>query len=208
MRSQMPGEQRHVVLDHEDRRAGDVLHPLQERAERLGLLLGDAAGRLVEHDHRRVRREQAGQLDDAAGAGRQLAGELLAERVEAHELDEEVDLLVDVGLALLRRPAGRGRRRRCPVLSRWRSRATARVSAVVSAGKSRASWNERPRPRAARWCGGRSVMSSPCEEDAALVDREEAGDAVEQRGLAGAVLADEPEDLALPELEVDVVRRR
>ena len=80
---------------------GDVLHPLEQRAERLGLLLGDAAGRLVEHDHRGVRREQAGQLHDAADAGGQLAGELLAERVEPHEVDEEVDRLVDVGLALL-----------------------------------------------------------------------------------------------------------
>ena len=40
-----------------------------------------------------------------------------------------------------------------------------------------------------------------------LVDGQEPGDAVEQRGLAGAVLADEAEHLALAEVEVDVVHR-
>ena len=39
----------------------------------------------------------------------------------------------------------------------------------------------------------------------ARVDLEEPGDAVHQRGLAGAVVADEPEDLPALELEVDVV---
>jgi hypothetical protein len=46
------------------------------------------------------------------------------------------------------------------------------------------------------------------EDDAAPVDREKARDAVEQRRLAGAVLADEPEDLALPQHEVDLVDGR
>ena len=43
-----------------------------QRAERLGLPLGDAGGGLVEAEQAGVEREQAGQLDDAAGAGRQL----------------------------------------------------------------------------------------------------------------------------------------
>ena len=86
------------------------LHALEQRAERLGLLLGHAAGRLVEDDHRGVGREQAGQLHDASGAGGQLAGELLAERAEAHQLDEEVDLLGHVVLAVAghRLPEGGG----------------------------------------------------------------------------------------------------
>ena len=54
-----------------------LAHPEQQRAERLGLLLGDAAGRLVEHEHLRVLGEDAGQVDDAPAAGGQLAGELL-----------------------------------------------------------------------------------------------------------------------------------
>ena len=45
--------------------------------------------------------------------------------------------------------------------SRCRSRPMARFSATVSDGTSRASWNERPRPRAARRSGECAVMSSP-----------------------------------------------
>ena len=78
---------------------------------------------------------------------------------------------------------------------------------MVRDGNSRASWNDRPRPRAARSCGASSVMSSPRRRTRPPSIGEEAGDAVEQRGLAGAVVADEAEDLALAELEVDVVDR-
>ena len=38
-----------------------------------------------------IRGQQAGELHDAAGTGGQLAGELLAEGAEPHELDEQVD---------------------------------------------------------------------------------------------------------------------
>ena len=43
-----------------------------QRAERLGFALRDAAGRLVEQQHPRVDREQRAELDDAAGAGREV----------------------------------------------------------------------------------------------------------------------------------------
>ena len=45
------------------------------------------------------------------------------------------------------------------------------------------------------------------EEDLAAVDRVDAGDALDQRRLAGAVVADERHDLAVAHLEVDVVER-
>ena len=80
------------MLDHEHRAAGVLAHPQEQRPEGLGLLLGDAARRLVEHQHLRLLGEDAREVDDAAGAGGQLAGELLAERAEAHQLDELVDL--------------------------------------------------------------------------------------------------------------------
>ena len=43
------------------------------------------------------------------------------------------------------------------------------------------------------------------EEDLALVDRVDAGDALDQRRLAGAVVADEGHDLAGRDVEVDLV---
>ena len=76
-RSEIAGDQRHVVLDHDQRGAGLVADVEQHRAERLGLALGDARRRLVEQQHVGVVRQRAGEVDDAAGAGRQLADELV-----------------------------------------------------------------------------------------------------------------------------------
>jgi hypothetical protein len=52
---------------------------LQQRAERLGLLLGHAAGRLVEDDHRGSDASRPASSTIRRGAGGELAGELLAE---------------------------------------------------------------------------------------------------------------------------------
>ena len=51
-------------------------------------------------------------------------------------------------------------------------------------------------PRRARRCGGSPVMSSTAVADGAFARLEEAGDDGEQRGLAGAVWADQPGDAA------------
>ncbi len=44
------------------------------------------------------------------------------------------------------------------------------------------------------------------EADFTLVERVDPGDPLDQRGLAGAVVADEPHDLTAADLEVDVVQ--
>ena len=83
IRSETDRTKRHVVLDHDQARARLVADAQQQRAERLGLALGDAARRLVEQDHRRPVREQAREVDDPPRAGRQLADELRAVRARA-----------------------------------------------------------------------------------------------------------------------------
>ena len=60
----------------------------EQGAHRLGLALGDAGGRLVEAEHAGVEGEQAGQLDDAPGAGRQLGDGLVGVAAEAEEVDQ------------------------------------------------------------------------------------------------------------------------
>ena len=82
------GDQRHVVLDDEDAAARLEPHPPQQRAEPLGLGLGDARRRLVEQQHLRLGGQHAGQVDDAAQTGRQLLDELVAEGAELEQLDE------------------------------------------------------------------------------------------------------------------------
>ena len=80
--------ERHVVLDDEQRRAELGLDAGDERGERLGLALGDAGGGLVEADDPGLEGEDARQLADAAGAGRQRADEVVGEAAEAQVVDE------------------------------------------------------------------------------------------------------------------------
>ena len=80
----------------------------EQRAEGLGLALGDARRRLVEQDDRWLVGEHARQVDDPAGAGGELADELGAERLDAHELDELVDPVPGGGLAVHERREAEG----------------------------------------------------------------------------------------------------
>ena len=99
-------EQRHVVLDDQQARAGHLADAQQQRAERLGLPLRDARRRLVEQQHARAVREHAREVDDAPAAGRQLADVLVAERAEPEQLDQLLDPRARPSLRS-RRPTGR-----------------------------------------------------------------------------------------------------
>ena len=154
----------HVVLDDDEARAGRVADAQQQRPERLGLALGDAARRLVEQDHRRAVREQAGEVDDAAGAGRQLADELARGRAEPEQLDRarrRAPSTCALGVERVGQVQGRARSGRATSTRTARTRRRSSRS-TVSDGKRRASWNERPRPAlgAAR-CGSDGVTSTP-----------------------------------------------
>ena len=65
----------------------------------------------------------------------------------------------------------------------------------------------RPMPSAAMPCGGVSSSERPSKRDPALAERVEARQAVEQRRLAGAVRADEADDVAARDRERDAVER-
>ena len=184
------------MLDRARAGAELVADAREHRGQRLGLALGDAARRLVEQDHRRPVRDQAGQVDDAPRAGRQLVHELRAERLEAQQLDQLVDPRVAPACSASK-TAGRWRAA-CSGsrTSTQRSSATAMHCSTVSAGNRRASWNDRPRPRRARPSAARRVTSRPPSSTRAGVGGQEAGDQVEQRRLAGAVGPDDADDLA------------
>ena len=82
---------------------------------------------------------------------------------------------------------------------------TSTFSSAVMFWKRRMFWNVRPMPRAVIACGGLPVTSSPRNvivPGGRLVD---AGEHVEERRLAGAVRADQRDDLAARHGEVDVV---
>ena len=128
--------------------------------ERLGLALREAGGGLVEAEHPRVEREQAGELDDAARAGRQIGDVRVGVAAEAEEVDEVVGVGAPRPFHADRPRAGRARRRagRCGAGA---SSASSTVSRTVSSGNSVAAWNVRPRPRRARADGDSDDTRSP-----------------------------------------------
>ena len=84
----------------------------------------------------------------------------------------------------------------------------ARFSSMVIDGAvpARGSWKTRPMSRL-RTYSRCLVTSLAAELDLAAVDREGAGDRVEQGRLAGAVGADDGDELARGDVEVDAVER-
>jgi hypothetical protein len=62
-------QQRHVVLDDDERRARLVADADQQWREGLGVALSDTCRRLVEQQHDRIGGEEARELDDATHAG-------------------------------------------------------------------------------------------------------------------------------------------
>ncbi len=162
--------------------------------ERLALALGDPRRRLVEQQDRRVVGDGAGEVEDAPGAGRQLG------RRTPRDSGPAPSPRAARRPGWRHPPPSRWSRRRGSVqatgsrTSTWRSNATASASATVIDGNRRASWNDRPRPSAARSRRGQLGDVVAVEEDPTAVGRQEPRDDVEQRGLAGAVGADETDD--------------
>ena len=149
-------------------------------------------------------------------------------RGAAHERHRDVEqLLLAVGQAaggLVRemRRAGRSRSSgRRPPSGRHRTGRTAasscvpwcswpariRFSRTDSFGNTCSSWKVRLTPRRLSSDGRMPVTSLPSTLTSPPRRRELAEDAVEQRGLAAAVRADEAEDLALAHVEGDAVDR-
>ena len=158
-----------------------------DRPERLGLGLRQAGRGLVEQQHLRLGRHDAGDVDRAAGAGRQLADELVGERAEAEQLDEPVDP-ADSCSSL----------RRCEGIHSAASAGLRYGLALERDGDVLAHGQRREQPGALE----RAAEAEPragvgrqrgdvdaVEDDAGPRRLDEAGDDVEQRGLAGAVRA-------------------
>jgi len=91
------------VLDEHERAARLALDALEQGSERLGLLLGDAGRRLVEEQHLRVVGDAHREVGHPAGAGGELADELVAEGAQVHQLDQVLHgpghVLLDLALA-------------------------------------------------------------------------------------------------------------
>ncbi len=85
--------------------------------------------------------------------------------------------------------------------------ATRRWSATVIPSNSSMRWKVRPIPSRQRFHTGRRSMRRPSKCDRPLVGMLQAEQAVEERGLPGAVRTDDPDGLTGADLEIHVVQR-
>ena len=180
-----------------------------------------AGGRLVEQQQARLERQRARDLEAAAVGVGEAEGRIVDARHQP--LAEQREDLHRVGAQLL--PPRPSPRRAAP--ARARARRAARSPAMAGAPPQAACARRPARCRARSGCrtrgragtcargrarascsAGRPVMSRPANVTRAGVRRVEPGDEVEHRGLAGAVRADDADELALVRRRATARRRR
>ena len=195
----------HVVL-HDHHGDAGVAHA-EQRLHELARLGGvEARGRLVQQQQPRARRQGARDLDEAADAGGQVRRRRLHPLLDADEAQQPAGLLARVAVLAdgARQPQ---HRRREPA-------ALARLAAdhdVLAGGHLVEELRVLERPReagpdhVARLAPDQLLA---VEQHGALVGPVEPRERVEQRGLAGAVGADERLDGAFVHVERDVVHGR
>src|SRR4051812_15202997 len=197
-------DERHVVFDDEHRRAELPLDLLDERTEGLRLALRETGRRFVEAQHPGGEREQSGQLHDPAGAGGQIGDVALRVAAEAEEVDE----VVGFGLALVFHPDRRrevqgGRQEAGAVPSLERE-----LHGLSDAELGEEGGRLERAPEALAGPSGGGERRDRLAEQLELPARgHEAADRVHERRLAGAVGADEPDDLARSDRDRDAVDR-
>ena len=171
--SQTLEHEAHVVVDEQDGHAG-----LGQRAQvvaELDALVGVEAGGGLVHQHEpRPLGERAGDADQLAAAVRELGRHAVGDVGRGRR-----------GRAPSRRrraggsPIGSSRSRSaCSTPMRWL--ATSRFSSTVRSSNSSTLWKVRTRPRRARRCGRRRVMSSPSNVTVPRGGRVVAGERVDR----------------------------
>ena len=189
-----------AVRDVDERRAGGAALA-HEREQALDLAVGERGGRLVEHDHARVIGERARDLEHLLHADAEVAGR----RVE-----------VDLRRIGAEHAAQRARARCASARPRSTRPNRDRLAAEHEVLGDRHLGDERQllvhdrdagSPRVARASGTPARAPPTTTSPVKLPARVDAAEDLDQRRLAGAVLADEPEHLARLDRERDVVQR-
>ena len=166
--------------------------------EFVDLAVIEAARRLVEQQQLRARHQRARQLDALLRGEGQRAGRRYR-RPRAGRAGPAARPAAPAAACSSRRTTGRrsalAMKPERPV---WCA-PTSMLSRTLMLRNSATFWNVRPMPRPAmRWRGMPGQRLVPSNSDIARAGAVEATDAVEQRGLAGAVGADQAADLPRP----------
>ena len=155
------GEEREVVVDHEQGWAHVVTQSAHDRCERFDLALGDAGGGLVEQDHRRSMGHEACQVDDSPRAGREFADHVMTVLRETEQLDQLGGATGDLLLGVERAgemEGGRAPRRGRRSTDSGRPRGSRSPSTRGTSGRSGTTDRDRDSARAG---ADNSVMSDP-----------------------------------------------
>ena len=194
------------MLDHHHRAAELVADPHQQRPELLHLTLGHAGGGLVEQQHLGLVGDRAGELDDATCSRRQLRAEVLAVRLEVEELQQLADPPGHLHLVVDRR--GESQRRVDQVVHGGRPLQRHRDGlGDGQPGEEPAALEGPSEPEAGALLRRERSQIGAGEADSSAVEWLVATDQVEQRRLAGAVLADQADDLPGSDRDAHVLDR-
>ena len=167
-----------------------------DAVEQLDLVVGEGRGRLVHLDDPGVEADRLGDLDDLLLGDRERADPLAGPDAGDAEPGEQL-LGVALHPAVSTEAAAAGLAAEVDVLG---DRALGQQVELLE--------DRRDAGAAAPAAGGRTRPASPAISIVPGVGLVDAGEDLHQRGLAGAVLADQAEHLAGAELEVDVVENR
>ncbi len=189
----------HVVLDEQDR---DVARQSGDHREQLGALpLRHSGGGLVEQQHLRPGGERERDLEEPLLAVGELAGRPIAVRAELQGDEDGVRLLDRIAIS---RQVAPPRARRAAALTHCERDRLERAQM----GKQRVDL-ERAHQAALDAPFGRQRRDLlPFEKDRAAIGLQHAGDEIDQRGLAGAVGADQRVARALGQIELHLLHDR
>ena len=193
-----------MVLDQQD---GDapVADPADEAAELGGLRGIQPGGGLVKQQERRLGGQSARNLEHALHAERQVAGAIVRMRAEAHVAKKAAGVRFDGGFLGSRPPGSQHR----GYQSRVRAAVPARhdVFQHRHVGKQLEILESARDAEAHDFVGLKDVDALPGEPDLTPVRALEARDQVDERGLSGAVRADDRLDAAARDAKAHAVHR-
>jgi hypothetical protein len=185
------------VGDHDDRDPALGTQPRDQGQDHRALLGAHRGQRLVEQDDVGVRGDGAGDRVRLALA----AGQARAGHVDARQFD--ADLVVRLARVARHRAAGQERERLVDLLA-----AQEHVRRHGQLVDEREVLVDAVDPERARVVDRLELGLLATQQDPPLVRLLEARDDLDQGRLAGAVVAEQPQHLALAEVQVDVAQRR
>ena len=196
------------MLDQQDGERQPVADRQDQRAQLLDLVVVEPARRLVEQQQLRLAGKRARELDALLVPNGKSVDRRVGDRVEIEQLDQFVDARAERALP---RAAPAGRRSASAIkpvrVRQWPP--TMMFSRTVMVRNSARFWKVRPMPSAAMRCTGTSSAAVRRRTGSRRRSRRvEPAQAVEQRGLAGAVRADQAADLAARDVEATRGRAR